>query len=367
MNCCIENLTPAFAQNNTVVVFETSAKFVPYLSVAIGSIIANSTVENNYDIIILSSELGSYEEASLVELGRSYSNVSVRVFNPRSLVKRYLDEATHYYLEINYYRLALPWILSKYEKAINLGADLIVNKDIALLYGQELSPDSYIGGVIDLGYLGRLNLDIAKSELALSDEKSYVNADVLLINLKKIREDYNIEEVMELWQRYRFRCAEQDVFNKLFDGHIEHLDMRWNVFPENMSSIRDINYAPQELQRVWRQANKDPFIIHYSAEPKPWACPIVGYSELWWEHAKHSPYYFQLLKEVADVTKYERKQKIQHIQDVIVPLHKRNNAIWKMIKNIRTFRKRGHLNCFGMYTEDRRRAKLPVNYGKSNQ
>lgn len=46
------NIYPAFKSNNIPVVFETSRLFLPYLGVAIQSIVDKSTAKYNYDIVI---------------------------------------------------------------------------------------------------------------------------------------------------------------------------------------------------------------------------------------------------------------------------------------------------------------------------
>lgn len=292
-------ILPAYKGKSVVLAFECTELFVPYLVVALKSVIHHTSSDRKYDILVLSSEIEEHDEKELRKLANNRENVTIRVFNPQDIVAGYIKKARFQYLEINYFRLALPWILSEYEKVINLGADLIVNKDIADLYDTALADDCLMAGVPDLGYHGRLSIDISPSELNKADPYTYVNADVVIFNLKAIRQEIDQNYLMSIWQRRQFMCAEQDVFNMAFDEHIKLLDMRWNVFPDRMASEYHIEHAPAASVALWRESLKDPFIIHYAAYPKPWDYPQVGFGFKWWEYARQTPYYEEIIRRMC--------------------------------------------------------------------
>ena len=56
---------------------------------------------------------------------------------------------------LNYFKLAIPWLFKEYNLVLNLGADILARVDIYDLLETKFSDDEYIGGVVDLGYLGR--------------------------------------------------------------------------------------------------------------------------------------------------------------------------------------------------------------------
>lgn len=297
----ITEIKPAYPNNNIAIVFETSELFLPYLNVALLSLIDHINDENNYDILILSCELKDYVEVELKRVIKDHNNLSLRIVNPHQMVEKYIQKAHYHYLEINYYRLMLPWILKNYDKAINLGADIIIQKDLAVLYQTELPDSCYLAGAPDLGYHGRLSIDILPSELGMTDPYMYVNADVLLFNLRAIRENINKDTLMNLWQKKQFMCAEQDALNLAFDGHTKLLDLRWNVYPDRMTSEYHIEHAPEKSIADWKSSLADPYIIHYAAVPKPWDYPMVGYGSLWWSYARKSPYYEEIIRRMCVV------------------------------------------------------------------
>lgn len=293
------DIKPIFSINKKAIVFESSGLFVPYLHVALLSLLSKISDDNQYDIIILTNEIDDYDCDILLKLINGLDNVRIRFFDPTNIVDRYIKNNHNNYLEINYYRLALPWILSEYDIALNLGADIVIERDVIDLLKNDLADDKYIAGVVDLGYLGRLRDDICKEELGLSNPYSYVNADVLLFNLKSIRKNFNQYDVMDIWQKYKFRCAEQDALNVLFDDHVQKLDLKWNIFPRKMSSVEHIMKNKYEYILEWKQKLKNPYIIHYAAFPKPWDYPMVEYGDKWWNYARQSPYYEEIVRRMC--------------------------------------------------------------------
>lgn len=297
----LKEVLPAHQNENIVIVFETSELFVPYLSVALTSLIDHVSENYNYDILILTHEIKEHDEIELEKIVQKAANVSLRFVDPHHLVEKYIQSARYSYLEINYYRMLLPWILEKYDRAINLGADIIVNHDLADLFHTVLPKGCYMAGAPDLGYHGRLSIDISPDDLGMTDPYTYVNADVLLLDLRAIRDDFSQNSLIDLWQQRQLLCAEQDALNLAFDGHVQLLDLRWNVFPERMNSEFHIMHAPEESVAKWKQSLSDPYIIHYAAVPKPWDFPLVGYGSTWWGYARKSAYYEEIIRRMCIV------------------------------------------------------------------
>lgn len=326
----------AFNKNSVSVVFESSGYFIPFLDVALKSLCNECSPDTNYDIIILGSNIDKYDERILREQYNSLNNISLRFFDPNSLVKKYMEDAKYDYLDLNYFRMALPWILPKYEKVVQLGADIVIKRDIEKLYNTNFNDEKYLAGVRDLGYLGRLKMDIPKEELGMVHYLDYVNADVLVYNLKGIRENYSIEEVMQVWQKYKMRCSEQDALNLIFDGKIELLDSRWNVFPRKMVSEMHISNAPIEFQKQRIKDLSNPYIVHFAAIPKPWEYPMVEVGNSWWNYARQSVYYEEILRRLMIWTIKVEGSSIpksipRKIADGILPLGSRRRKLIKKI------------------------------------
>lgn len=322
-------ILPAFSSQNAPIVFESSSFFIPYLAVALQTIIDTAKPENNYDIIVLGDGVKPLDQERILQQVAGMDNFSVRFFEPQAYIDFYFQKAKYQYLKINYYRLALPWILKSYKTAVNLGADIIVMKDISELTGFKFEQEKYLTGSVDLGYIGRLNEDIPHSELALKHPNRYINADVLIYNLEGIRNNYRLDDIMEFWQRYHLRCAEQDALNKIFDEHKQLLSLRWNTYPERMTSTQDIMCTTPMQIELWKKTLKNPSLVHFAAVPKPWSYPIIGFSDIWWKAARRTIFYEEILRRMSVPQKRKRKHFLERIMDALFPKGTRRRAFFK--------------------------------------
>uniref|UniRef100_UPI0040277C7D glycosyltransferase n=1 Tax=Candidatus Scatocola faecipullorum TaxID=2840917 RepID=UPI0040277C7D len=76
----IEIVHPIY--NNSVnIVFSADKNYIPYLSVTIQSIVSNSTLDDNYDIVILYNELYDYQKRFILSICKAHPNISIRFFN----------------------------------------------------------------------------------------------------------------------------------------------------------------------------------------------------------------------------------------------------------------------------------------------
>lgn len=324
-NCC-SNIIPTFEKCDAQIVFESSDFFVPYLYIALESLKKHASPEKKYDIFILSCDLSIYNEKKLKDIFYTNENINIRFFNVKHIINKYIISSRFKYFNLSYCRLLLPWIMPNIKRVINLGADIIIKKDISELYTQKIQDDCYLAGVEDFGYQGRLGHDIPFDDLSLKYPFKYVNADVLIYDLEKIRNDFTVENIMSVWQKKFLQCAEQDALNTIFDGKISILDPRWNVFPKRMSTEEYINNAPLDSKNKYESTYTEPYIIHYAGEPKPWDFPSVDYAEEWWAYARKSEYYELILYNMSERA-YANKSK-----DILKILFPKDSFLRKFFK-----------------------------------
>src|SRR5574344_920259 len=111
-------MKPFFLNNYVAVAMSSSEEYLPYLSVCLQSLVDNSSIENNYDIIIFSdSKSKSKKEMIINEFSKN--NISVRFYNPSKFFENINLNITHsYFNKACYYRIAAPVIFKDYEKII---------------------------------------------------------------------------------------------------------------------------------------------------------------------------------------------------------------------------------------------------------
>lgn len=344
--CCGDEILPVFADSDAVVcVFEVSEQYVPVFDVFLKSFLQQIAPDHSYDLIVFSSDISPQSEELILDQVKHTENLRIRCFDPTTILREHIESNKHKYLTLNYYRLALPWILEKYERVLNLGVDMIILRDLYPLYHTPLSEDMYIAGVRDLDYVGRLKIDIPAAELGLAVPENYVNADVLLYNLKQIRAHYQMNDLLSVWDHYLLRLAEQDVINICFENHILFLDGRWNVFPKGMISDERIKKAEQHFQDQWDSNLKEPYIVHFAGTPKPWENPGVGFGANWWKYAMESCFYPTLLHRMVTHALAQKKPVLNKMIDAILPKGSwlgtkvKDSMIWRKLR--RTY----HIIC----------------------
>ena len=113
-------------------------------------------------------------------------------------------------------RTAFPQMFPEYDKILSLDIDVVITEDVSNLWDIDLT-DYYFAGVPEQG---RVKED---------DEDFYANFGVIMMNLKKLRDDGVAQQLVEAVNTEHFGCPEQDAFNKLCKGHIYQLPNDYNV------------------------------------------------------------------------------------------------------------------------------------------
>lgn len=295
-------------QPSVPIVLLSSSYYVPYLGVCIKSIMQHSSPLNYYDIIVLEKEISDYDQKLLKDEFSDYGNISLRFFDPS---KRFdgidLYVSSEAYSVEAYYRILIPWILEGYKKAIVMDCDVIVKADLANLFCVDV--DGFCaGGVRDIVYQGMLGggqidyLEYAKNEMKMKDPYNYVNTGVMLLNLTEVRKCYTEEFIIKYTSTHKFRIQEQDILNVLFEGKWKYLDTKWNFFLKMNDWVATcLQFAPEKSLKAYKQAEENPYIIHYANQPKPWDNPGVIQSKEFWAVARQTQFYEIIICRMIDI------------------------------------------------------------------
>ncbi|MBF1050990.1 MAG: glycosyltransferase family 8 protein, partial [Peptostreptococcaceae bacterium] len=289
---------PAFESNNIPIVFSCSNYFSVYSSVYIKSIIKNSSSQNNYDIIIFEKEISKENKKMLLSMISGMKNFSIRFYNPKAFllgVNFYVNSENQ--SEEAYYRILAPYILQSYDKIIVTDADLIVTTDIAELLKIDLNNKS-AAIALDAVWHGLYNeqRDIRKyvnTKFPMKNPYNYVNTGVIVFDNNKFITNYGIDYVIKFVQKENFIIQEQDALNLMMEGDIEFLDISWNFYVHVNDNIKKLfeNYSPIEIKKIYYKASKNPKIIHWASQPKPWTEPTIDLANIWWDLCSQTPFY----------------------------------------------------------------------------
>lgn len=262
------------------VFFSSDKNYLPYLSVAIGSLIDHSSKNNTYNIYVLTTDVTN-EDLSLIS-ANTPNNIHIKQINVAEVVNKIKEKMAlrDYFTESIYFRLFIPELFPNYDKTIYLDSDITLNADIAELMTVDLK-DNLLGAVLDSTVYNDKILNYWAKETYDLDENHYFNSGVLIMNTKKLR-NMNLKDHFSPWvNKYDAEAIapDQNYFNCICKNKVVYLSDAWNAMPAS----RKIN--DDELK-----------LIHYNMFLKPWKYDDVMYENYFWKYARKSPYYDEIVR-----------------------------------------------------------------------
>lgn len=220
--------------------------YAKYAGVVIASALDNANPDDNLSIYILDGGVTDEKKSEILSL-KSIKDCKIE-FVPidESMFEDYKKVATHKYISIaTYYRLRLATLLPEVERIIYFDCDMVVNSSLKELFETELG-ENVIAGVRDI------------NKRRVRENPSYINAGMVLFDLKKIREQ-GIEQKFYYYTNENFEritVGDQQIINEVLEGRIKIVDDEWNVQSSNFTNRSSYT--------------KNPKVVHYVARKKPW-------------------------------------------------------------------------------------------------
>ena len=272
--------------------FATDENYVPYCGVAVYSLIEHASKNNKYNIYILFDRLSCMSIYRLEQF--STENVKVLCVCIHDGMKKYrLQEHLHISVAATY-RLLIADLHPELDKALYLDSDIVINSDIAELYEINIA-DYYLGAV-----KGKISCQAAESMRSYIkttlkiDETHFFNSGVLLINMAKFRERRIKEKCFGLLaERDDLLMMDQDVLNIVCEDKVKFLPEEWNV---ECVSVPDYSceYVTTSTSTTIKYTNRIG-IIHFDGPVKPWDKPSIPLAECFWEYARKSVFYEEII------------------------------------------------------------------------
>lgn len=158
------------------------------------------------------------------------------------------------------------------ERVLYLDADTVVLRHIRTLYQTPLK------GCIAAAVPEPTIYPQVKEEIGLNPQEEYFNAGVLLLDLKRWREEKMEEQAFDYYRRKggKLPFNDQDVLNAVLRDRIAVLPQKNNFF----SNYRYFRYETLCGQAAWyrscetpesfERAKHHPVIVHYAGDERPW-------------------------------------------------------------------------------------------------
>lgn len=287
--------------NEIPIFFSIDDKYAPFLAVALTSAIKNSDANKNYKAIVLYNELNDDNICRIKKLEKN--NFKIELIPMKSgfeIIKNSSGNKLRcdYFTLTIFFRLFIPNMFPQYDKGIYIDSDVVVTSDIAKMFEIDLK-DNLLGGCRDLSIADvKPLIDYVENAVGVDGER-YINSGVLLMNLKKLREENFEAHFLNLLNTYQFDniAPDQDYINAICKDRILYIDKLWNVMPNDSRPEED-------------KTN----LIHYNLFSKPWCYDNVQYADEFWNYAKDSGYYEEIVdykNSYSDDAKHSDEQCLQ--------------------------------------------------------
>ena len=174
-----------------------------------------------------------------------------------------------------YFRLFSTELLPELDKAIYLDCDILVRGSLEDLWNIDMG-DNYLAAVYHPNSLSINNG--AFNRLGIPVSQGYFNAGVLLMNLKKWKEDGIYQKCLD-FIRDNYACIrnhDQDVLNAVCGKRTLILPCKWNM-QNNFYKVRFWYETTDPYNKRYQSELCDATnvinesaIVHFAARPKPW-------------------------------------------------------------------------------------------------
>ena len=280
----------------------TDKNYLQHAGAVIASVLKHAAPDDKLVFYILHEEL---DDRYLEQL-RSLAAIKSCTFEfvvpeleklPNMVNHEYISHAT-------LFRLQLANLLPDVDRMIYLDCDLVVVTSLKKLWETDMG-NAIIGGCGEYGN----DLELYKKTIGCSESSYYINCGVLLIDLKKSRDENLSDKYMEVSDKimHMAKYLDQDVINVACQGRIHPLPLKWNLSAGYFRRWYKLQYYSNE-EIV--EAVKNPAILHLCGKRKPWN----------WRRCRHI-YWFEYFNALKD-TPWRHKYWHGILKRIIFPCRK---------------------------------------------
>lgn len=294
-------------ENNLEVIpifFAVDDGYIPFLAVALQSLIENSSKNYYYSIKILYTNIKEENKKKISKYKKENVNIEFVDLN------YYIEKVKHklytrdYYTKTTYFRLFIPNLYPQYNKAIYLDSDIVVLGDIAELYNVEMEDNLVAAAPDDVIQTTKVFQEYVEKVVGVADYRNYFNAGILLMNLDEFRKFNFQEKFLYLLETIKFTVAQdQDYLNRLCKGKVKIIDKAWDRMPIATDDMKEENIK----------------LIHYNLAYKPWHFENVLYKEHFWKYAQKTEFYKQIdeiRKNYTEEERFKDMEQYKKLQDL---------------------------------------------------
>ncbi len=266
--------------------------FVKYTIVSLRSMIENASLDCKYKIYVLHTNISNEMKTRLSELGDErfeilFENVTEQL---ESIAEKL--PIRDYYSKTTYYRLFIAEMFPEYKKAVYIDSDTIVLGDISELFATDIK-DAYLGACHEQAMVQVEEYGTYAERVVGVSRYNFFNAGMLLINCEQWRQKYVLDRFIQYLHTYNFVVTQdEDYLNLICKDHVFWLDQRWNT-----EVFGEIGYPIEQAK-----------MIHYIMTSKPWHYTDCRHGDIFWQYAKKTSVYSDILSVLESYTDEERER-----------------------------------------------------------
>lgn len=266
--------------------------FVKYTVVSLQSMKEHASRDQKYCIHVLHTNIS--KEMQDVMYAMQDEQFQIRFDDVTDYLKSISDKLPlrDYYSKTTYFRLFIAKMFPEYEKAIYIDSDTVVLGDIADLYAYDLG-DNYVGAAREQAMVQTDVYGTYVEKVLGIDRNAYFNAGLLVINCEQFRKQCVLDQFIELLHVYNFVVTQdEDYLNLICKGQVFWLPQQWNT-----EVFGNIDYPEESI-----------CVLHYIMVSKPWHYKDCRMGAYFWEYAKKTVCYEEILEVLENYTDEQRAE-----------------------------------------------------------
>lgn len=248
-------------------VFSFDEGYVSTFKVLLHSIYVNNPNES-FDIYLLHYEMDQ-EVLNNLQMAMEAYDFQFYPTNCRLFLEESEDVTINRYYTVEMYLwLFAPFILpEEVDRALYLDPDIINLNKLHRLYALDFEDNLFVA--MDYEIKNKVIQPFNNLRLGTHKAEHYFNSGVVLMNIEKLRQERNPEEIMNavVQNKAILILPDQDIFNHLYFGEIKNAAWeRYNLDPRLYQVFQLVR--PEEYNQKW--VEEQVVFIHYCGKRKPW-------------------------------------------------------------------------------------------------
>lgn len=281
----------------------------------INSIVRHSDKNTHYDIVVLENKVSNLNKQRLIKLVSAHTNFSLRFFDVNAFTELNGVHTRAHFSASTYARLFIPQLFREYEKVIFIDSDTVVKADLATLLNVDLGTnlvaavkDIVMEGFVKFGAMSESADGVMpageylQKTLKMTNPDEYFQAGIIVFNVAQMVQEDTFSALIKTLKEKKYWFLDQDIMNKVFYGRVEFLPLEWNVYHGNGNTDDFFPNLQFATYMRFLKARKNPNMIHYAGENKPWNTDKVDFYDDFLENVINTPWeketYFRQLSPV---------------------------------------------------------------------